>query len=567
MKSILTKFKENKGYSILLLLILLNIALRIPIMPHEMGADSFVYHYGAKYVSVNHQLLQSLKPIEFSTEIRGAFGLYPFIEPPLLNLTLSFFSQVIGLDLELTILFFSIFLGILGLLSSYLMARELSDNEIFQFIVPFLFTTSPIFLSFTLWTASPRIMLMSFLPLFIWSFLRFMNTKKWSYLFLALSIFVIMSSIHFMFVITSVIWGAFILTVLYSHVKVRARPLIRHMTLFLFILFISIVLSLFFIAYTIWQLISMYMFLLISILIIWCVVYLIKTRHVYVESRVSKLTRNLWVVASIILFFMFIVLFLIPFLSGIQFFERMKWTYHSGFFFLGWENYKIFGNMLVDYGSSAGILLPIGLLGFITLLKNAHRNETYLFLTLIMLFCTPALLHGEYLTIFMAPFFSILVGFGILDIIKRFDSYHKLVTGFVAGCLLISLLFSFFMIGYWFPKPGASNLPCWKQERTDHASAFLRCIDVTGIVSNDAYIGLHISLELPTHSPHMDDSVYLVENEYIPGQTVGALGQSGRHRIFKNLLFLSLRDDRRMVDKIYDNGLNGIWEPISGVDV
>jgi hypothetical protein len=62
--------KTKKTYTILLLLVLLNIAVRIPVAPHEIGNDSFFIHWMAQSILEEGIALWLVHPA-------SVFGLYP----------------------------------------------------------------------------------------------------------------------------------------------------------------------------------------------------------------------------------------------------------------------------------------------------------------------------------------------------------------------------------------------------------------------------------------------------------------------------------------------------------
>ena len=92
--------RTQKTYTILLLLILLNIAVRIPVTPHEIGCDSFFIHWMAQSILEEGTALWLIHPA-------SVFGLYPFSYPSFVPFLLATISNIMGLEIETIILIIS----------------------------------------------------------------------------------------------------------------------------------------------------------------------------------------------------------------------------------------------------------------------------------------------------------------------------------------------------------------------------------------------------------------------------------------------------------------------------
>ena len=159
------KFSKRIKYMLLGSIIFLVIALRYPTTPHEIGWDSFFIH---KLINtLNHQGYPSWWIHPFST-----FGLTPFSYASAGPVVLSGFSQVSGLSIENSILLFGIICGLLGIFGSYLVAKQIFNNDLYIFLVVFGFSTCEIFLTYTSWTMTTRGLFIAILPFFIFLILR-----------------------------------------------------------------------------------------------------------------------------------------------------------------------------------------------------------------------------------------------------------------------------------------------------------------------------------------------------------------------------------------------------------
>ena len=204
----------KKEYVVIALLIVLNIIIRYPVTPHELGSDSFFIHDLANSISEYGYAKWVIHPLSF-------FGLYPYSYASGVPHLLSICSSITGLGMEWTIYMVSLLLGILGIFGAFVMAGEFSDNFYFKSLVAFIFSLSPLALKFTVWTVSTRGMLLMLLPLFIWGLLRLYKEYRHKYLFLSVLLFILLASSHKTFVLTLPIIAAFFLAILLPRIEKR----------------------------------------------------------------------------------------------------------------------------------------------------------------------------------------------------------------------------------------------------------------------------------------------------------------------------------------------------------
>ena len=225
----------RKEYVVIALLIILNIIIRSPVTPHELGCDSFFIHDLANSISEYGYAKWVIHPLSF-------FGLYPYSYASGVPHLLSICSSITGLGTEWTIYMVSLLLGILGIFGAFVMAGEFSDNFYFKALVAFIFSLSPLALKFTVWTVSTRGMLLMLLPLFIWGLLRLYKEYRHKYLFLSVLLFILLASSHKMFVLTLPIIAAYLLAILLPRIEKRINtkysPYILSF-LFIFLFFIQ----------------------------------------------------------------------------------------------------------------------------------------------------------------------------------------------------------------------------------------------------------------------------------------------------------------------------------------
>lgn len=459
-------------YTLLAFLVLLNVLLRYPTTSHEMGVDSFFIHNLANSISANGYAKWVVNPL-------SVFGLYPYSYPSAVPYILSGVSQSTGLNMELTIFLVAIFVGIFGMFSAYLMAKEIKNDDLFVFLVVFAFSTAPIFLSFTRWTTSTRHLFIAILPLFIWSLLRCHNEKSKKHLLLAAFLFGAMFSTHkIVWLIIPVFLAYFIATIIQkSGLKIKLSKEFLIPTLAILILGALIM----------W--IVLFTDSILPLVLLIFVAY-------FLNSVIKKLDKKLRVpiVISLILLLLFTYAFIIQF-SGFSIYKSSNiWYYYqTGYFFTGSEWYILVLNMLSNYTGQIGILIFFGIIGLFILLLKPKKDFNDWFILLGILFLVPLSALGMYLPLFLLPFFSVLIGLGLCKIINT-RKIKKHIVPTIVCCLLLSLSFSGFMINNWNTlsdsDTGTTNI---LRDETYSAAVFLKEYGTGSFISNDKIIGYRIS--------------------------------------------------------------------------
>ena len=193
------KFSKRIIITLFALLILLNIILRYPTTPHEIGNDSFAVHGIANSISAFGYAKWWIHPASI-------IGLYPYSAPSAVPFLLSGISQCSNMDTESVILLYSMVLGLFSIFAAYLMAGAIWDNDIFKFLVAFVFSTCQGILTLSTWTANARTLYIISLPLFIYLLLKTRTFKaRFSILTFTFLIFLIATHHYFYFTIPIII--------------------------------------------------------------------------------------------------------------------------------------------------------------------------------------------------------------------------------------------------------------------------------------------------------------------------------------------------------------------------
>ena len=140
--------------------ILTSITLRYPLVPHEQGWDSFIIHQMAQSISRYGYMKWIFNPLSY-------IGYYPYSYASGIPVFLSSFSQLSGLDMEHTILFFCLVESVLFFVFAYMAASIFTRNFTFKFLAGISYSLAPGVIWFTDWTISTRGPLILLFPLFI----------------------------------------------------------------------------------------------------------------------------------------------------------------------------------------------------------------------------------------------------------------------------------------------------------------------------------------------------------------------------------------------------------------
>lgn len=196
-------FTKKEFLLTFILLALLNVILRLPTTPHEIGWDSFAIHASANTIS-------TFGYAKWWLNLSGVFGFYPYSYASAVPFFLSGISQLTSIDMEWTIWVYCVLISMLSALTAYLMASSIRDDQLFSLIVAILYSISSGILYFTTWTVSTRGLFIVLLPLFIYLLLKSRNSKK--NMILLLSLCILLAAIHHLFYFLAILFIAIILT-------------------------------------------------------------------------------------------------------------------------------------------------------------------------------------------------------------------------------------------------------------------------------------------------------------------------------------------------------------------
>lgn len=240
------KLSKRVNVMLWILILLINLILRYPATPHEIGGDSLDIHVFANSISTFGQAKWWANPLSI-------IGKYPLSYASLVPFMLSGMSQTLNMDMEQVIWLFSVIIGIFGALAIYLLAGELWNNDVLRFLAVFLYSTSQGVLALTTWTATTRGFFIMLTPLFIYSLLR-SSSYKTRFSLVTLIFFTVLLSTHSMiyFILPVIISYFIIIFILKLKDKIIFDFSNIYMTIFLFLISVFMILYPFLFSRDLW---------------------------------------------------------------------------------------------------------------------------------------------------------------------------------------------------------------------------------------------------------------------------------------------------------------------------
>lgn len=182
------RFSIRNKFILLGLLVVINIAIRLPVTEHAIGVDTFYIFSLTESISTFGFARWIIHPASF-------FGVYPYSYPSAYMFILSGLSQTSGISIDYIILLIGIILGISGMFFMFLLAKEVWDNDMYVLLAAFAFSISFNFWSFTFWQASTRSLFIGIFPLFLWILLKYRKSIN-ILVFLDIFIFILLATSH-----------------------------------------------------------------------------------------------------------------------------------------------------------------------------------------------------------------------------------------------------------------------------------------------------------------------------------------------------------------------------------
>ena len=167
-----TYFRNSILFSVVIFLsVVINLILRYPFTPHQLGADTYMIYIYSNVLVTNGYCPWLLHVLSY-------IGLYPFSYPLSGPVMISSISMLSGLDIEIIIYIVSTIFGILSFFTSFFAAELIINDRRFSLLTAFLYSTSPLLIKFTHWSMSTRGPYLVYLPLIIWAMFSVKRLKE-----------------------------------------------------------------------------------------------------------------------------------------------------------------------------------------------------------------------------------------------------------------------------------------------------------------------------------------------------------------------------------------------------
>jgi hypothetical protein len=174
------KFSKKGVAVIFSLIILLNLIIRIPSLPHSYGFDSFGIRALANSVALFGEARYWIHPLSIG-------GFYPYSYASAVPFLLAGIKNLTNLDPEMYPLLYCISIGLLSFFTAFILAREILKSDFYAYIVGFVFSTSQGVLVFSTWDVTTRGLFVVLLPVLMYLLLKSSRSPlKFSFMILFL---------------------------------------------------------------------------------------------------------------------------------------------------------------------------------------------------------------------------------------------------------------------------------------------------------------------------------------------------------------------------------------------
>jgi hypothetical protein len=199
------KFPRYTNYMLILFLSILSILLRFPGTSHSVGIDAFVMQGLANQIVEDGYAAWIVHPLSY-------LGLFPLSYPSGGIFLPAGLAVMSGYQSEVSILPLSMLMGLIGVLGAYLLAREFKKDDLFAFIVAFIFCIAPKFILNTTWETPTRGGFMAFTPIFLFMLLRAHRIPTRKNLAMVVLMLFILAAFHRLAILMLIVILAYIFT-------------------------------------------------------------------------------------------------------------------------------------------------------------------------------------------------------------------------------------------------------------------------------------------------------------------------------------------------------------------
>ncbi|TET91167.1 MAG: hypothetical protein E3J35_04125 [Methanomassiliicoccales archaeon] len=372
------RFPKKTNLMLILFLIALSFVLRFPSTPHSLGIDAFVMQNLANTMAHNGFAAWIMHPLSF-------LGLYPLSYPSGGIFLTANVIVLTGTSSEVSIMLLSFMMGLIGVLGSYMLAREFRDDDLFAFIVAFLFCLAPKFILNTTWETPTRGGFMAFTPIFLWSLLRAHRDPNRKNIALPILFLFILATFH-------------------------------RLALLMLIVILAYISAYFF-------------FVLVKIA-------KMKMPAVFLKPKARKRMRLFGVIA------------LLALAAGLVFGSGVLDSYETGRVMTSDEIPVQLFNLGVSLTRSSGVLAPFLLVGAVVLAYQRNKTLKESFILFVVLAIIPTLYLRRYTGFYVPVFLSLLAGMGVIGIMMLARKRKRATAAVFIAMLVGSLGLTGMLLDY-----------------------------------------------------------------------------------------------------------------------
>lgn len=473
---------------LIILLVVLTIVVRLG-NDHQTDFDSYWLHGMAESIQIHESALWVFHPVSL-------FGFYPISYPSGNPFFLATFSELTGLDINMSIFVSSIIIGLLVVGLVFMLALSLFKSKPVAYLSAFIVSLSPTFINYTSFNAGGRVLVMPFILLFVWSLIQWHNHRSFRYGILAFISFLFALLVHRTAVFLFPILFAFILTRIYLHIpyfwkyirehrhyKKHIHPryekskyyLLFDLGLIIFIFVGMKILDLIIrgrLSYNLERLVfskvdvfvqssNFFLFSMIGLgILLFAAILLLFLYFGLKKKPIHRFLNwlhvhyhNMFVNPQKYFLHALLLVTLVLFFGqffGNSFYAPSFYEYGSGII-SGYNPIAIFVNSMVNYTTAITFVFIFFFIGFVFLLYKKEKNfGEWMFLFSFIMF-SGLLLDKRYTRIFLIPFIGIIASYGIIKLhtflsvfpIRRVSKlFSSLLIIFIVLSLIIGSQFS-----------------------------------------------------------------------------------------------------------------------------
>ncbi len=372
------KFPKNTNYMLILFLMILSFILRYPRTPHSVGIDAFVMQGLANSIVREGFAAWIIHPLSY-------MGLYPLSYPSGGIFLPAGVMILSGESSEVSVLILSFLMGTIGVLGSYILAREFRDDDLFAFMVAFIFCLAPKFVLNTTWETPTRGGFMAFTPIFLWALLRAHRDPSRKNIAMTILMLFILSTFHRLAILMLIVILTYISTFLFS-IVVRIAKL--------------------------------------------------KLPALFLRPTARKRMR------------IFGVLAMLGLGAGLIFGSGVLDAYEAGRLFSSRATQVELMNLAISITRSSGVLTPFLIVGVVALAYQRNKTIKESLVLFVVLSIIPTLYLRRYTGFYVPVFVSLLAGSGVVSLILVSRNSKRLSIALFITLLLGSLVLTGALLDY-----------------------------------------------------------------------------------------------------------------------